>query len=150
MSIYSKKLAKIITAQLGNLKGASMIDFENAKYLKLAPIPIAEGLDMVGEILIEGEQIVKAFRTVRDCLVFTDKRLITANVQGVTGSKIDFSSLPYATIQAYSIETASTVDLDCEMVLWFAGLGMVRFELATRTDIFDLSKLISNHVLNNW
>ena len=145
--IYSKQLARIIKSQVANLRGESMIDFENAQYLKLAAIPLEEGNNMVGEFLVDNEQIVKAFRTVRDCLIFTDRRLITANVQGVTGSKIDFSTLPYSTIQAFSIETASSVDLDCEMALWFAGLGMVKFELAAKTDIFDICKLISNHVL---
>jgi hypothetical protein len=60
---------------------------------------------------------------VRDFVVFTDKRLIAVNVQGMTGKKRDFTSLPYSKIQAFPIETADSFDLDAELDLWFSGLG---------------------------
>ncbi|NMU26893.1 PH domain-containing protein, partial [Vibrio parahaemolyticus] len=66
------------------------------------------------KFLIDGETIFAAFKTVRDQVVFTNKRVIAANVQGITGSKVDYTSLPYSKINAFSIETSGTFDLDCE------------------------------------
>ena len=90
--IYNKKITKMISSQFGGFKGYKMIDFDNATFLKLAEIPVAEGHEMVCELLVENETVKKAFRTVRDYIVFTNKRLITVNVQGISGNKIDFSS----------------------------------------------------------
>lgn len=72
--------------------------------------------------------MISCFKAVRDFVVFTDKRLVAVNVQGITGKKRDFTSLPYSKIQAFSIETAGTFDLDAELDLWFSGLGKVRLE----------------------
>jgi hypothetical protein len=62
----------------------------------------------------------------RDYVAFTSKRIVAVNVQGMTGK--DFTSLPYSKIQAFSIESAGTFDLDAELELWFSGLGKVKFE----------------------
>ena len=63
-----------------------------------------------------------------DSVIFTNKRLIAINVQGLTGKKRDYSSLPYSKIQAWSIETAGRFDLHDELELWFLGLGKVRLD----------------------
>ncbi len=124
-----------------------MIDFKNADYLKLKPVDNSEGLQMVNPMLIEGEEIFATFRTVRDLVVFTTKRAIAVNVQGLTGSKKDFTSLPYSKIQAFSVETAGALDLDCEMELWFSGLGRVKFEFKGNFDIRGFNKHISKYIL---
>ena len=79
--------------------------------------------------------------------MFTDKRIIAINVQGITGKKKDLTTLPYSRIQAYSIETAGTLDLDTELELWFSGLGKVRFEFKGSFDITYLNKLIGGFIL---
>lgn len=56
-------------------------------------------------------------------MMFTNKRIFAVNVQGLTGSKVDISSLPYSKIQAFSIETAGTFDRDSELEMYFSGLG---------------------------
>lgn len=38
-------------------------------------------------MLVTGENIIQCFQTVRDQVVFTDKRVIVVNVQGITGKK---------------------------------------------------------------
>lgn len=124
-----------------------MIDFKNADYLKLKPVDNAEGLQMVNPMLIEGEEIFATFKTVRDLVVFTTKRVIAVNVQGLTGAKKDFTSLPYSKIQAFSVETAGALDLDCEMELWFSGLGRVKFEFKGSFDIRGFNKYISKYIL---
>ena len=89
-----------------------MIDFKNATFIKLKPIKIEEIIDIMPKMFLDGENVFAAFQTVRDQLVFTDKRIIAANVQGITGKKIDFTSIPYSRIQTFSVETAGLIDLD--------------------------------------
>jgi hypothetical protein len=75
------------------------------------------------------------------------KRILAVNVQGMTGKKRDFTSLPYSKIQAFSVETAGTFDLDAELELWFSGLGKVHLEFRGAFDITYLSRLIASKVL---
>jgi hypothetical protein len=124
-----------------------MIDFANGVLFKLGPAQPEEIVPVITPLLIEGENIVTAFKAVRDFVVFTDKRLIAVNVQGMTGKKRDFTSLPYARIQAFSIETAGALDLDSELDLWFSGLGTVRLEFKGQVDIRHLGRVIAGFVL---
>ena len=73
--------------------------------------------------------------------------IVAVNLQGITGRTKDFTALPFAKIQAFSIEIAGTFDLDAEVELWFSGLGKVRFEFMGRTDVAYLNKLIAHDVL---
>lgn len=99
------------------------------------------------KFLIDGESIFAGFKTVRDQVVFTNKRVIAANVQGITGSKVDYTSLPYSKINAFSIETSGTLDLDCEIELFLSEVGRVRFEIRGSFDLVSFNKMISEHVL---
>lgn len=83
----------------------------------------------------------------RDGVVFTTKRIIAINVQGLTGKKRDMTSLPYSRIQAFSVETAGVMDLDSELELWFSGIGKIKFEFSGKTDITEICKMISQYVL---
>lgn len=69
------------------------------------------------------------------------------NVQGITGKKKGYTSLPFAKVPAFSLETAGTFDLDAELELWSSGLGRVRFEFKGKTDVAYLNKLVAHHVL---
>ncbi len=124
-----------------------MIDFENADFLKLRSVDYDKYAKLVDQLLIDGEEPIYAFATVRDGLVFTNMRVIAINIQGVTGKRKDFTSLPYRRIQAYSIETSGVFDIDCELELWFSGLGKVRFEFTSGADASELCRLISGYVL---
>jgi len=83
----------------------------------------------------------------RDYVVFTTKRVISCNVQGLTGQKRDYTSLPYSKIQAFSVETAGAFDIDSELELYFSSLGKVKFEFFGDTDIKEISEYIAQHVL---
>lgn len=124
-----------------------MIDFANGSVFKLSPAKPQEIGPQVAELLVPGEQIVASFKAVRDFVVFTDKRLMAVNVQGITGKKRDFTSLPYSRIQAFSVETAGTFDLDAELDLWFSGMGKVRLEFKGQVDIRGIGKMIAGYVL---
>ena len=124
-----------------------MIDFENASFLKLRPVNDNEFAGMLAPLFVPGEQIVQSFRGIRDGVVFTNRRILTINVQGLTGKKKDFTTLPYSKIQAYSVETAGVFDLDSELELWFSGMGKVKFEFIAQANISAICRMISNHVL---
>lgn len=125
-----------------------MIDFTNGSLFKLSPVEPATLLPRVSPLLVEGELLVAAFKALRDSVVFTNKRVIAINVQGITGKKVDFTSLPYSKILAYSVETAGTFDLDCELDLFFSGdIGQVRFELKGNCDVLALSRMIASYIL---
>jgi len=124
-----------------------VIDFANGSVFKLSPAEPNQLGPEVAPLLVQGEQVIACFRGVRDFVVFTDKRLIAVNVQGMTGKKRDFTSLPYSKIQAFSIETAGHFDLDAELDLWFSGLGKVRLEFKGNADIRGLGQLIGHYVL---
>ena len=124
-----------------------MIDFNNASFVKLRPVNDNAFEKMVAPILVSGEEIVRSFQSIRDGVVFTNKRIIAINVQGITGKKKDFTSLPYNKVQAFSVETAGAFDLDSELDLWFSGMGRIRLEFIGATDVAHLCKLISEKVL---
>ncbi|WP_127125510.1 PH domain-containing protein [Georgenia sp. SYP-B2076] len=124
-----------------------MIDFQNASYIKLGPWETTKAQSDLAEILIENETVHLAFKGMRDSVTFTNKRIIALNVQGMTGKKKDYTSLPYSRIQAFSVETAGTFDLDSEIELWFSGLGRIKLEFTRGVDIRGLNRLIGDHVL---
>lgn len=124
-----------------------MIDFNNASFVKLRPVNDNAFEKMVAPILVSGEEIVNCFQSIRDGVVFTNLRIITINIQGITGKKKDFTSLPYSKIQAFSVETAGAFDLDSELELWFSGMGRIKLEFIGATDVAYLCKLISKKVL---
>lgn len=125
-----------------------MIDFENADFLKLRSVDYERYADKVDQLLIGGEEPIAAFQTVRDGLVFTNMRVIAINIQGVTGKRRDFTSLPYKRIQAFSIETSGVFDIDSELELWFSGLGKVRLEFTSSADAAELCRIIATYALN--
>lgn len=124
-----------------------MIDFTNDVFVKMTPVNSKIFGYEVIPFLIPGEEVIATYQALRDGVVFTNKRIIAINVQGLTGKKKDLTSLPYNKIQAFSFENAGTFDLDSELELWFSGLGKVRFEFAPNVDITDICKMIAEHVI---
>lgn len=124
-----------------------MIDFQNGTFVKLGPIDPRSLADELAPLLIDGETVHLAFKGIRDSVVFTNKRFISINVQGLTGKKRDYTSLPLNRVQAWSVETAGRFDLDSELDLWFSGLGRVRLEFKGNVDIRQISQLVGQHVL---
>lgn len=124
-----------------------MIDFQSDSVLKLKPIDNDEFAAMIAPMFVHGEQLIQSFRSGRDGVIFTTKRIFAINVQGITGKKKDFTSLPYSRIQAFSVETAGVLDTDSELELWFSGLGKVKFEFAARADVSSICRMISEQVL---
>lgn len=125
-----------------------MIDFKKESVFKLKPIEEDKVREDFHKFLIDDETIFAAFKTVRDQLVFTNKRIIAANVQGLTGSKVDYTSIPYNKIQAFSVESSGTFDRDCEIDVFVSAIGQVRFEIKGSFDLVSFNRILSQHVLS--
>lgn len=123
-----------------------MIDFQNCVF-KLKKVKEDSVLRDISPLLIADEQVVGVYKGIRDYVVFTSKRLIAVNVQGMTGKKKDYTSLPYSKVQAFSVETAGHFDLDSELEIWFSGLSKVKLEFTGGSDIVQIGQLIGGYVL---
>ena len=100
-----------------------MINFNGDSVRNLKPIDVSSVKTQVFGLLIEGEEIVAAFRTIRDQLVFTNKRIISIDVQGLTGLKKSFAIMPYSKVQFFTIQTPGFAELvsDSELYLMFSN-----------------------------
>jgi len=100
------------------------------------------------QILAPGEHVEKAYQLIRDYFVFTEKRLVFVNKQGLTGKKIEYHSIPYRSITHFSIETGGTFDLDAELKIWISG-NPVPFtqEFNKRLSIYAVQSVLASYVL---
>ena len=112
-------------------------------FMQEIPIPVD-----VNELLVQGETPVAAFKTFRDSAVFTTKRLIVRDAQGLTGKKVEIYSLPYSSINMWSSENAGTLDLNAEIELWTRA-GQIKIAVGKHIDVRRLDLLIANAVLRS-
>lgn len=124
-----------------------MIDFNNASVFKLKKVETTKFDSELRPLLIDGEHIIGCYQDIRDHVAFTNKRIIAVNVQGITGKKRDFTSLPYSKVSVFSVETAGTFDLDSELELYYSGVGKVKFEFKGSADIVEIGNVISQFAL---
>ena len=100
----------------------------------------------VEKMLTPGEVAECAYKTIRDVAIFTNKRLIVRDAQGLTGKKIEIYSLPYNSIIMYSSENAGIIDFTSEIELWTKA-GPIKINLSKNVDIRKLEYLIASHIL---
>ncbi|WP_315008275.1 PH domain-containing protein [uncultured Granulicatella sp.] len=100
----------------------------------------------VQELLINGEVAERAFRTVRDVAIFTNKRLIVKDVQGLTGSKVEIYSLPYSSVHMWSTENAGMLDFTSEVELWTRA-GNIKIQLKRDINIRSFERLLAEYIL---
>ena len=99
-------------------------------------------------ILIQGEHIEKAYKLIRDMFVFTNKRLILVDKQGLTGSKVDYVSIPYTSIIKFSKESAGLLDLDADLKIWVRGEAMpIKKQFGKDNNINEVYQILSQYIL---
>ena len=100
------------------------------------------------QVLASGERIERAYQLIRDLFVFTDKRLILVDKQGITGSKVEYHSLPYRAITHFSIETGGHFDLDAELKIWVSGTAQpFQKQFNKKLSIYELQSVLATYVL---
>ena len=125
-----------------------MIDFNSQGFFgRLKKVDNSEFEALINELLIDGESIVGTYKGLRDGVVFTNKRIIAINFQGLTGKKKDFTSIPYSKITTFSLETAGLLDWDAELEIYMSAVGKVKFEFTGSTDVKEICKMISQYAL---
>ena len=98
--------------------------------------------------LIEGEQVEKAYKVVRDMFIFTNKRLILIDKQGMTGSKMEMISIAYSKITKFSKESAGHFDLDAELKIWVGSDPTpISKDFKAGDNINDVYRIISQYSL---
>ncbi|MCH7321879.1 PH domain-containing protein [Solibacillus sp. MA9] len=100
------------------------------------------------DLLIPNETIKNAYKVIRDTFIFTDKRLILIDKQGVTGKKTEYHSIPYKSILHFSVETAGTFDLDAELKIWVSGSALpIQKNFNKSTNIYKVQSVLAEYVL---
>lgn len=98
--------------------------------------------------ILEGEEVVKAFKIIRDLFVFIDWRLLLIDKQGLTGKKVEYDSIPHKSISHFSVETAGTFDMDAEMKIYISGNPTpIQREFKRGTDIVSIQKVLASFIL---
>lgn len=101
------------------------------------------------DILIPGEQVTLAYSLVRDLIVFTEKRLILVDKQGVTGKKTSYKSIPYRSISRFTVETSGHFDLDAELKIWISSAAEPAEVLQFKSDrnVVEIQQALAEAVL---
>jgi hypothetical protein len=98
--------------------------------------------------MASGERIEKAYLLIRDLFVFTNKRLLLVDKQGLTGNKVEYHSLPYRNITHFSVETAGHFDLDAELKIWISGSPVpIQKTFNKKLDIYDVQSVLAGYGL---
>lgn len=104
----------------------------------------AEFADKHGHALVNGEEVHFAFRTIRDFIAFTNWRILHVDVQGITGSKRQYLTVPYRAVNAFAIESAGTFDLDSEIKIYLSGHPPIEFKIGRDSDLRGLQALLAH------
>ena len=100
-----------------------------------------------GKLFWNGETVQKAYKLIRDTLIFTDKRLIMIDVQGATGKKIEYHSIPYKSITHFSVESSGHFDLDSELKIWISGIAEpIEKQFSKGVNIYEIQALLAEVV----
>ncbi|MCZ8089178.1 MAG: PH domain-containing protein [Flavobacterium sp.] len=101
------------------------------------------------QLLIDGETVELGFKLIRDTFIFTSKRLILIEKQGITGSKVEYKSIAYKSITRFSIETAGTFELDAELKIWVSSElnPSVVKQFNRSVNVYDVQKVLAYHIL---
>lgn len=100
----------------------------------------------ITELLVDGEEILQCYSTVRDVAALTNKRLIICDVQGIVGKKKEIYSLPFRSIDMWSSENAGSFDLDTELELWTKA-GHFKLRLSHNCDVREFDKILGQYIL---
>jgi hypothetical protein len=117
--------------------------FSNAREVNIKELQ--SDLDV---LLVQGETVVRGFKIIRDLFIFTDKRLILIDKQGMTGKKAEYHSIPYKSISHFSVETAGNFDMDAEMKIYISGnMTPIEREFKRGTDIQGVQNSLAQFIL---
>ena len=101
----------------------------------------------LADVLVAGESVDSAYKVLRDTFVFTNKRLILIDRQGLTGKKVEYLSVPYKSMVSFAVETAGTFDMDSELKIWISGQGVLQKTFSKGSNIVKVQQSLAKYVL---
>ena len=101
----------------------------------------------LAEVLVAGESVDSAYKVLRDTFVFTNKRMILIDRQGLTGKKVEYLSVPYKSMVSFAVETAGTFDMDSELKIWISGQGVLQKTFSKGSNIVKVQQSLAKYVL---
>lgn len=119
-----------------------LLDFSVTKQLPLTGDDLARFMNFIDD----DEKVVYFFGSTRDRVVFTDKRIITYNEKGLTGTKKEYRFFFYKKISSFSIETAGIFDADADFRIWCSGVGAFQIKMAPKLPIMELCEFLNNTI----
>lgn len=101
-----------------------------------------------GKLLGERENVIQAYKWVRDLMIFTEFRLIMIDIQGPTGKKVEYHSIPYRSIRHFSVESAGHFDFDAALKIWVSGMGQEPLvkTFSSDADVYRVQSLLAECV----
>ena len=101
----------------------------------------------LADVLVVGESVDSAYKVLRDTFVFTNKRLILIDRQGLTGKKVEYLSVPYKSMVSFAVETAGTFDMDSELKIWISGQGVLQKTFSKGSNIVKVQQSLAKFLL---
>ncbi len=101
------------------------------------------------QLFLPDEEVHRAYKLIRDAFLFTPRRLIMADRQGISGIKVEYQSLPYKSITRFSVETAGTFDLDAELKIWISGTSApIQKQFNKKVNVYEVQQALAHYVLS--
>ena len=110
------------------------------------PVPIGTSRDRYDGFLMDGEEVRREFKGMRDAMLFTDLRMVVIDPQGVRGKKVSIASIPWKSVTAFSVENSGTFDLEAELKVCGSGFGICEVEFTKGTDVKAVNAFINAKV----
>ena len=116
------------------------------KVTVLSKVTVGANASMYDYLLADDEVVCLEYKAFRDIVIFTDRKVVLIDVQGITGNKKEWLVLPYSKSTAFSVESAGSFDLDAECKIWASGIGCIELEFVKHTDIREIASLLVNKI----
>lgn len=116
------------------------------KIIGLMNTNLEDGRDLFEFLISDQEEVLLSYKSVRDRLIVTSKKLLIIDIQGVTGRKKEYMVLPFSKLTGFSCESAGTFDLDAELKVWASAINQMEFQFLKGTDIRPLVKVLNEHL----
>lgn len=111
-------------------------------------VDTAAAQEEYSRLLGQGEKVQVAYALIRDTILFTDRRLIFVDKQGITGKKVEYLSIPYRSITRFSVETSGTFDLDADLKIWVSGTSEpIEKSFTKGVDVYEMQAILTQYVV---
>ena len=124
------------------------MDFLSKKTYKLSQINPSTIYSSFEPLLLRGEEVLSAYQTHEDYIVFTNRRIISIALERDEETHTTFFTLPYSRILYFSIESINLLENNCILTINFFNLGNIEYEFVGSHNVAKLSHIIGANIFN--